>query len=67
METAYCHRCRMETEHEVWEARIQGMIDGKIVEYIGKARCCVNCGSEIYDEELEEYNLQALYKAQKKH
>lgn len=49
MGIAYCHRCQMETEHEVWEAKIQGMINGKIVEYIGKARRCVNCGSERND------------------
>lgn len=65
MEIAYCHRCQMETEHEVMETKIQGIIDGKLVEYTGKACCCVNCGTEIYDDELEEYNLQALYKAQK--
>ena len=65
MGIAYCHRCQMETEHEVWEAKIQGMINGKIVEYIGKARCCVNCGTEIYDEKIEEYNLQALSEAKK--
>ena len=40
---------------------MEGTIKGEKYNYIGKEAYCVDCGSEVYFDEVNDFNLKALY------
>lgn len=57
----FCERCRSDAAFTVIEKQMEGMIKGEGYSYLGKEAYCVNCGSEIYVDEINDFNLKALY------
>jgi hypothetical protein len=40
---------------------MEGTIKGETYTYLGKVAHCLDCDSEIYVEEINDFNLKALY------
>lgn len=57
----FCEECRNDVAFTVTEKRMKGTMKGEIYSYFGKEAHCVDCGSEIYVAEINDYNLRALY------
>lgn len=57
----FCEECRDDVLITVEEKQIEGTIKGEKYTCLGKVAHCVECGSEIYDDEINDYNLKALY------
>lgn len=57
----FCEKCRKETGYRIEDEQSEGTIRGEIYSYYGKTAYCAECGSEIYDAEVNDYNLKALY------
>lgn len=57
----FCEECRNDVEYVVKETRMVGTIKGEAYHYIGKIAHCIDCGSEIYVEEINDFNLKTLY------
>ncbi len=62
MET-YCEICDDFTEYEIIEEKMGQKVRGVLIIYSGKKACCLKCGSEVYDEEVLEYNSHKLGEA----
>jgi hypothetical protein len=59
----FCEECRNDVTFTVIEKQMEGSIKGEKYSYIGKEAHCVDCGSEIYVAEINDFNLKALYDA----
>lgn len=59
----FCEECRNDVTFTVIEKQMEGNIKGEKYSYIGKEAHCVDCGSEIYVAEINDFNLKALYDA----
>ena len=57
----YCEECREEKLYTVSEVKKKGILKGQEYEYRGKIAHCNDCGQEVYVEEINDYNLRALY------
>ena len=59
---AFCEECRKDVEYTVSDVPITGKT--KDVEYhcVGKEARCVNCHNRLYVPEINDYNLDMLYK-----
>lgn len=57
----FCEECRNDVNFTVRAKRTEGTIKGEKYTYLGKEAHCVDCGSEIYVDEVNDYNLKALY------
>ena len=57
----FCEECRNDVEFSVTNKQVEGTIKGETYTYLGKVAHCVDCDSEIYVEELNDFNLKALY------
>lgn len=57
----YCEKCRKETEYSVFTEQLKGRLQGKIYEYMGKVARCNECGDIVFDEHVQDSNLDALY------
>ncbi len=57
----FCDECRNDVTFVVTNKQMDGTIKGEKYSYLGKAANCVDCDSEIYVEEINDYNLKALY------
>lgn len=57
----FCEECRNDATFSVAEIQMAGTIKGEKHKYWGKEACCVDCGSELYVGEINDYNLKALY------
>ncbi|KGF10079.1 hypothetical protein HMPREF1635_00370 [Clostridiales bacterium S5-A14a] len=57
----FCEECRKDVEYIVSDQPMKGTIKGEVYHYIGKMACCKECNSEIYVDEINDYNLKALY------
>lgn len=62
----FCEECRNDVAFTVNEKEMEGTIKGEKYSYIGKEAHCVECGSEIYVAEVNDFNLKALYDAYRK-
>ncbi|RDU23732.1 type II toxin-antitoxin system antitoxin SocA domain-containing protein [Anaerosacchariphilus polymeriproducens] len=59
----FCEECRNDVTFTINEKKMEGTIKGEKYSYIGKEAHCVDCGSEIYVAEVNDFNLKALYDA----
>jgi len=59
----FCEECRNDVAFTINEERMDGTIKGEKYSYIGKEAHCVDCGSEIYVAEVNDFNLSMLYNA----
>lgn len=59
----FCEECRNDVAFTVNEKQMEGNIKGEKYTYMGKGAHCVDCGSEIYVDEVNDFNLKALYDA----
>ena len=59
----FCEECRNDVTFTISEKKMEGTIKGEKYSYIGKEVHCVDCGSEIYVAEVNDFNLKALYDA----
>lgn len=64
----FCEECRDDVEFTVTNTHMEGTIKGEKYRYLGKVAHCIDCNSEIYVEEISDYNLKMLYdKYREKH
>ncbi len=59
----FCEECRKDVPFTVMDKQIEGTIKGEVYTCLGKAAHCADCGSEIYVDEINDFNLKALYDA----
>ena len=57
----FCEECRNDVEYVVKETRMVGSIKDETYQYMGKVAHCTECDSEIYVDEVNDYNLKMLY------
>ena len=62
MKTAFCEECRKIVIPNINEEKRSGKIKGVQYFYIGKVARCRECGSEVYMSEINDFNLEKLYK-----
>ena len=60
---AFCEECRKDVEYTVSDVPMTGKIKDVGYHYMGKEARCVNCHDRLYIPEINDYNLDALYKA----
>lgn len=64
----FCEECRNDVNFTVTNKQMEGTIKGETYTYLGEVAHCIDCGSEIYVDEINDYNLKALYdKYREKH
>ena len=56
-----CEECREDVTYIVTTKQFEGTIKGVVYSYLGKVAHCVDCNSEIYVKEINDYNLKILY------
>ena len=57
----FCEECRDDVSYVVSNVQMSGKIKGEEYFYEGKTAHCINCNSEIYVDEINDYNLMMLY------
>lgn len=57
----FCAECRNNVEFSVTNEYMEGIIKEDTYTYLGKVAHCTDCNSEIYVEEINDFNLKALY------
>lgn len=57
----FCEECRSDVGFIVNDKQMVGTIKGETYNYIGKIAYCIDCESEIYVDEVNDFNLKALY------
>lgn len=57
----FCEECRNDVNFVVTDKQLEGNIKGETYTYLGKVAHCIDCGSEVYVGEINDYNLKALY------
>lgn len=57
----FCEKCRSDVNFYVSDVHREGTIKGEKYSYVGQEAHCVDCGSEVYFAEFNDYNLKALY------
>lgn len=57
----FCEECRNNVTFTINEKKMEGTIKGEKYSYIGKEAYCVDCRSEIYVAQVNDFNLKALY------
>ena len=57
----FCNECRNDVTFIVENEQMEGTIKGEKYTYSGKAAYCIDCNSKIYVDEINDYNLKALY------
>jgi uncharacterized phage-associated protein len=59
----FCEECRIDVAYCVESVSVKDIFKGEKYSYTGKKAVCVECGTEVYVAEIEDYNLKALYDA----
>lgn len=59
----FCEECRSDVVFTVIEKQMEANVKGEKYIYMGKEAHCTDCGSEIYVDEINDFNLKALYDA----
>lgn len=57
----FCEECRSDVVFTVTKKQMEASIKGEKYIYMGKEAHCADCGSEIYVDEINDFNLKALY------
>lgn len=60
---SFCEECRKDVEYTVSDVPMTGKIKNVEYHYAGKEARCVNCNNRLYVPEINDYNLDILYKA----
>lgn len=60
--TVFCEQCRDDVFYKVVEENITADIKGEEYKYYGKKALCNDCGCELYVSEINDYNLNQLYR-----
>lgn len=63
---AFCENCRKDVEYTVENRTMVGSLKNDDIEYNGKIARCAVCGDEVYIDEINDFNLKALYDAYRK-
>lgn len=58
----FCEECRKDVECKEVEKELTAQLKGETYYYTGKEATCVECGSQVYVAEINDYNLEQLYK-----
>lgn len=58
----FCEECREKTPYTVTEKVMKGSIKGESYEFSGKKTTCDRCSSLVFVSELNDENLESLYK-----
>ncbi len=61
-EKVLCEYCRKFVDYIILEKNLSGELCGEIYHYDGKEARCAECNCEIYVGEVNDYNLNELYK-----
>jgi putative zinc finger/helix-turn-helix YgiT family protein len=56
----YCEICDEFKDYEIVNEETECEFNGKTIKYDGKVARCSECGSEIYDEEVLDYNMKQM-------
>lgn len=62
----FCEECRKDVAYSVIEKQMIGKVRGVDYNYIGKEAVCTNCGAFVYVEEINDFNIKALYDVYRK-
>ena len=57
----FCDACRNDVNYTVEDVQMNGTLKGETYTYFGKRAHCMDCHSEIYVAEINDYNLSVLY------
>lgn len=57
----FCEECRKDVNYIINNKQMEGTIKGETYNYLGKIAHCIDCQSEIYVPEINDFNLKALY------
>jgi uncharacterized phage-associated protein len=57
----FCDECRKDVGYIIRDKEIEGKIKGEAYIYNGREARCIECDSEIYVADVNDYNLKALY------
>ena len=57
----FCEECRNDVAFTITEKEMESSLKGEKYVYMGKEARCVDCASEIYVHEINDFNLKALY------
>ena len=60
---AFCEECRKDVEYTAKKVPMSGKIKKIEYHYVGKEARCTNCHNRLYVPEINDYNLDMLYKA----
>ena len=58
----FCEECRKEVEYKEVEKELTSKLKGKTYHYKGKEATCAECGSMVYVADINDSNLEQLYK-----
>ena len=58
----YCEKCNALRRYEIQNKRYEIEFENKIIVYDGKVAVCKHCGTEVFCEEVEEYNQKVFEK-----
>ena len=56
----YCEKCNSLREYKVKNERYEIKFQHIIIKYNGRIAICRHCGTEVFCEEVEEYNQKAF-------
>lgn len=57
----FCEECRKDVNFTIIDKQMIATIKGETYNYMGKIAYCIDCKSEIYVNEVNDFNLKALY------
>ena len=58
----YCEKCNKEVETTIVTKKESYTVHGETIDVDAKVRVCKACGEELFDEELDNATLLAVYK-----
>lgn len=57
----FCEECRRDVAYNIEKIKMEHTLKGYQYLFTGKVATCANCRSEIYVDDVNDYNLKALY------
>lgn len=58
----FCEECRRDVNFSVEDRQKVGILKDETYSYAGKVAHCAECNNELYVDEINDFNLVALYK-----
>ena len=56
----FCEECRNDVGFLLQNKQMEGTIKGETYTYLGKVAHCIDCDSEIYVEDINDFNLKSI-------